>query len=59
MTLLWLALCLAPDEGTDVAELLRVTGMSRPGPTTGALADHAKARPRQPKSASGAAGAPR
>jgi hypothetical protein len=27
---LWLALCLAPDEGTDVGELLRLTGMSRP-----------------------------
>ena len=24
------ALCLAPDEGTDVGELLRLTGMSRP-----------------------------
>jgi S-DNA-T family DNA segregation ATPase FtsK/SpoIIIE len=27
---LWLALCLAPDTGTDLAELMRVTGMSRP-----------------------------
>jgi len=27
---LWLALCLAPEEGTDVGELLRLTGMSRP-----------------------------
>ncbi len=39
---LWLALCLAPDEGTDVAELLRVTGMSRPT-LYRRLADHAKA----------------
>jgi len=27
---LWIALCMAPDEGVDVAELIRVTGMSRP-----------------------------
>jgi hypothetical protein len=27
---LWLALCLAPDEGIDVAGLLSLTGMSRP-----------------------------
>ena len=27
---LWLALCLAPDTGADLAELIRVTGMSRP-----------------------------
>jgi S-DNA-T family DNA segregation ATPase FtsK/SpoIIIE len=27
---LWLALCLASGEGADVAELMRVTGMSRP-----------------------------
>jgi hypothetical protein len=27
---LWLALCLAPDEGTGLGELLRLTGMSRP-----------------------------
>lgn len=39
---LWFALCLAPDEGTDVAELLRVTGMSRPT-LYRRLADHAKA----------------
>jgi S-DNA-T family DNA segregation ATPase FtsK/SpoIIIE len=38
---LWLALCLAPDEGIDVAELLRVTGMSRPT-LYRRLADHAK-----------------
>jgi S-DNA-T family DNA segregation ATPase FtsK/SpoIIIE len=39
---LWLALCLAPDEGTDVGELIRVTGMSRPT-LYRRLADHAKA----------------
>jgi DNA segregation ATPase FtsK/SpoIIIE-like protein len=39
---LWLALCVAPDEGTDVAELLRVTGMSRPT-LYRRLVDHAKA----------------
>jgi hypothetical protein len=27
---LWFALCIAPDEGTDVGELIRVTGLSRP-----------------------------
>jgi len=27
---LWLALCMAPDEGADIGELMRVTGMSRP-----------------------------
>jgi hypothetical protein len=27
---LWLALCMAPDEGSDVRELTRITGMSRP-----------------------------
>jgi S-DNA-T family DNA segregation ATPase FtsK/SpoIIIE len=27
---LWLALCMAPEEGADVGELMRVTGMSRP-----------------------------
>lgn len=26
---LWLALCTAPDEGADIAELLRLTAMSR------------------------------
>jgi S-DNA-T family DNA segregation ATPase FtsK/SpoIIIE len=26
---LWLALCTAPDEGADIAELIRLTGMSR------------------------------
>ena len=39
---LWLALCLAPDEGTDVGELIRVTGMSRPT-LYRRLAEHAKA----------------
>ena len=39
---LWLALCLAPDEGTDVGELLRLTGMSRPT-LYRRLAEHAKA----------------
>ncbi len=32
---LWLALCLAPEEGADIAELLRITGMSRPKGCTG------------------------
>ncbi len=27
---LWLALCLAPEEGADIAELMRASGMSRP-----------------------------
>jgi S-DNA-T family DNA segregation ATPase FtsK/SpoIIIE len=27
---LWFALCMAPDEGADIAELLRASGMSRP-----------------------------
>jgi S-DNA-T family DNA segregation ATPase FtsK/SpoIIIE len=27
---LWLALCAAPDEGADIAELMRASGMSRP-----------------------------
>jgi S-DNA-T family DNA segregation ATPase FtsK/SpoIIIE len=27
---LWLALCMAPDAGADVGQLMRVTGMSRP-----------------------------
>jgi DNA segregation ATPase FtsK/SpoIIIE-like protein len=39
---LWLALCIAPDEGTDVGELLRLTGMSRPT-LYRRLAEHAKA----------------
>ena len=51
---LWLALCLAPDEGTDVGELLRLTGMSRPT-LYRRLAEHAK-RAARSRSA-GAAGA--
>jgi hypothetical protein len=39
---LWLALCVAPDEGTDVGELVRLTGMSRPT-LYRRLANHAKA----------------
>jgi len=39
---LWLALCLAPDEGTDVGELIRLTGMSRPT-LYRRLAEHARA----------------
>ena len=39
---LWLALCMAPDEGTDVAELIQVTGMTRPT-LYRRLAEHAKA----------------
>ena len=27
---LWLALCLAPEEGADIAELRRITGADRP-----------------------------
>ena len=38
---LWFALCLAPDEGTDVGELLPLTGMSRPT-LYRRLAEHAK-----------------
>jgi hypothetical protein len=39
---LWLTLCLAPEEGADIAELLRITGMSRPT-LYRRLADHARA----------------
>jgi S-DNA-T family DNA segregation ATPase FtsK/SpoIIIE len=39
---LWLALCVAPDEGTDVGELMRVTGMTRPT-LYRRLAEHARA----------------
>ena len=39
---LWFALCLAPDEGTDVGDLLRLTGLSRPT-LYRRLANHAKA----------------
>ena len=27
---LWLALCLAPEEGTEIGDLMRLTGMTRP-----------------------------
>ena len=27
---LWMALCVAPDEGSEIGELMRLTGMSRP-----------------------------
>ena len=39
---LWLALCMAPDEGADVGELMRLTGMSRPT-LYRRLAEHARA----------------
>jgi S-DNA-T family DNA segregation ATPase FtsK/SpoIIIE len=39
---LWLALCTAPDEGADIAELLRLTGMSR-ATLYRHLAQHARA----------------
>jgi FtsK/SpoIIIE family len=39
---LWLALCMAPEEGADVPALMRVTGMSRPT-LYRRLADHARA----------------
>ena len=39
---LWLALCMAHEEGADVAELMRVTGMSRPT-LYRRLAEHARA----------------
>jgi hypothetical protein len=38
---LWLALCMAPEEGADVAELMRATGMSRPT-LYRRLAEHAR-----------------
>ena len=40
---LWFALCMAPDEGTDIRELIEVTGMSRPT-LYRHLREHAKAR---------------
>ena len=56
---LWLALCLAPDEGTDVGELLRLTGMSRPT-LYRRLAEHARAgRAVQVSRAAGAPSPPR
>ena len=39
---LWLALCMAPDEGAEIGELMRVTGMSRPT-LYRRLAEHARA----------------
>jgi hypothetical protein len=39
---LWLALCMAPDEGAEIGELIRVTGMSRPT-LYRRLAEHARA----------------
>ena len=39
---LWLALCMAPDEGAEIGELIRVTGMSRPT-LYRRLAEHAMA----------------
>ncbi len=39
---LWLALCLAPEGGADIADLLRITAMSRPT-LYRRLADHARA----------------
>lgn len=51
---LWLALCIAPAEETDVGELLRLTAMSRPT-LYRRLADHAKAG--APSRSAAAAGA--
>jgi S-DNA-T family DNA segregation ATPase FtsK/SpoIIIE len=39
---LWLALCMAPDEGAEIGELMRVTGMSRPT-LYRRLAEHSRA----------------
>ena len=39
---LWLALCMAPDDGADIAELMRASGMSRPT-LYRHLAEHARA----------------
>jgi hypothetical protein len=39
---LWFALCIAPDEGAEISELMRVTRMSRPT-LYRRLAEHAKA----------------
>ena len=39
---LWLALCKAPEKGADVAQLMRLTGMSRPT-LYRRLAEHATA----------------
>ena len=39
---LWLALCVAPDDGADITELMRASGMSRPT-LYRHLAEHARA----------------
>jgi S-DNA-T family DNA segregation ATPase FtsK/SpoIIIE len=39
---LWLALCMAPEKGADVAKLMRLIGMSRPT-LYRRLAEHATA----------------
>ena len=39
---LWLALCMAPDEGAEIGELMRITGMTRPT-IYRRLAEHARA----------------
>jgi FtsK/SpoIIIE family len=39
---LWFALCMAPDEGTEIGELMRITGMTRPT-LYRRLAEHARA----------------
>ncbi len=39
---LWLALCMAPEEGAEIGELIRATGMSRPT-LYRRLAEHARA----------------
>jgi len=39
---LWLALCTAPDDGADIAELMRLSGMTRPT-LYRRLAEHARA----------------
>ena len=44
---LWLALCTAPDDGADIAELMRLSGMTRPT-LYRHLAAHADAGPRDP-----------
>ena len=53
---LWLALCLAPDEGTDVGELMRLTGMEAAPSFTGTCASTPKRA--APSKSAGATGAP-
>ena len=56
---LWLALCLAPDEGTDIGELMRITGMKRTK-LYRHLREHAKRdAPSRSAVAAGARGPPR